>query len=149
MGVGQAGEQGDVYGIEFVSSQTPADPTTPICRAQSLPCLRAISRWGLSRARNGMKNSGGSIRCAACADCAGAAGPGLEQELRALLTLCQPLRVAMVTAVETRLGTSPGRASFTTAMETARDQLPGQNYLHTAPLLRSPTGSASGRLGTW
>jgi Insertion element 4 transposase N-terminal/Transposase DDE domain len=49
--------------------------------------------------------------------------PGLEQETWALLTLYQLLRMAMVTAVETRPGTDPDRASFTTAIETARDQL--------------------------
>jgi hypothetical protein len=49
--------------------------------------------------------------------------PGLEQEMRALLILCQLLRMAMVTAVETRPGTDPDRASFTTAMEAAEDQL--------------------------
>src|SRR5690349_202453 len=49
--------------------------------------------------------------------------PGLEQEAWALLTLCQLLRMAMVTAVETRPGTDPDRASFTTAMEAAKDQL--------------------------
>ena len=49
--------------------------------------------------------------------------PGVEQELWALLTLYQLLRMAMVTAVETRPGTNPDRASFTTALEAARDQL--------------------------
>ncbi len=49
--------------------------------------------------------------------------PGLEQEVWALLTLYQLLRMAMVDAVETRPGTDPDRASFTTAIETARDQL--------------------------
>ena len=49
--------------------------------------------------------------------------PGLEQETWALLTLYQLLRMAMVDAVETRPGTDPDRASFTTAMEAARDQL--------------------------
>jgi hypothetical protein len=52
---------------------------------------------------------------------------GLEQETWALLTLYQLLRMAMVTAVETRPGTDPDpdpdRASFTAALETARDQL--------------------------
>jgi Insertion element 4 transposase N-terminal/Transposase DDE domain len=48
---------------------------------------------------------------------------GLEQETWALLTLYQLLRMAMVTAIETRPGTDPDRASFTTAMETAKDQL--------------------------
>ncbi len=49
--------------------------------------------------------------------------PGLEQEVWALLTVYQLLRMAMVTAIETRPGTDPDRASFTTAMEAARDQL--------------------------
>ena len=49
--------------------------------------------------------------------------PGLEQETWALLILCQLLRMAMVTAVETRPGTDPDRASFTTAMEAAKDEL--------------------------
>jgi hypothetical protein len=49
--------------------------------------------------------------------------PGVEQELWALLTLYQLLRMAMVTAVETRPGTDPDRASFTVALEAARDQL--------------------------
>jgi hypothetical protein len=49
--------------------------------------------------------------------------PGIEQELWALLTLYQLLRMAMVTAVETRPGTDPGRASFTSALEAAREEL--------------------------
>jgi hypothetical protein len=49
--------------------------------------------------------------------------PGLEQETWALLTLYQLLRMAMVDAVETRPGTDPDRASFTSALEAACDQL--------------------------
>jgi hypothetical protein len=49
--------------------------------------------------------------------------PGVEQELWALLTLYQLLRMAMVTAIETRPGANPDRASFTSALEAARDQL--------------------------
>jgi hypothetical protein len=49
--------------------------------------------------------------------------PGVEQELRALLTLYQLLRMAMVTAVETRAGTDPDQDSFTTALEAAREEL--------------------------
>jgi hypothetical protein len=49
--------------------------------------------------------------------------PGLEQEVWALLTLYQLLHMAMVTAVESRPGTDPDRASFTTAAEAAREQL--------------------------
>jgi hypothetical protein len=49
--------------------------------------------------------------------------PGVEQERWALLTLYQLLRMTMVTAAGTQPGTSPGRASFTTALEAARDQV--------------------------
>ena len=56
--------------------------------------------------------------------------PGLEQELWALLTLYQLLRMAMVTAVETQPGTNPDRASFTTALETARDQVITARNIH-------------------
>jgi hypothetical protein len=49
--------------------------------------------------------------------------PGLEQETWALLTVYQLLRAAMVEAIETRPGTDPDRACFTTALETARTQL--------------------------
>jgi hypothetical protein len=49
--------------------------------------------------------------------------PGLEQEIWALLTVYQLLRMAMVTAVETQPGTNPDRASFTTAREAAREEL--------------------------
>src|SRR5262249_2216890 len=61
--------------------------------------------------------------------------PGIEQELWALLTLCQLLRMAMVTAVETRPGTDPDRASFTSALEAAREEL-------TAARGASPAGPA-------
>ena len=51
-------------------------------------------------------------------------GPaGLEQEIWALLALYQALRRAMVTAAETVPGTDPDRASFTIALEAARDTL--------------------------
>ena len=56
--------------------------------------------------------------------------PGLEQELWALLTLYQLLRTAMVTAVETQPNIDPDRASFTTALETARDQLTTAHNIH-------------------
>ncbi len=46
---------------------------------------------------------------------------GIEQEMWALLTLYQVLRTAMVTAVESVPGTNPDRASFTVALNAARD----------------------------
>ncbi|WP_329611840.1 IS4 family transposase [Kitasatospora herbaricolor] len=47
--------------------------------------------------------------------------PGLEQEMCALLVLYQALRAAMVDAVESAPGTDPDRASFTVALQSARD----------------------------
>lgn len=48
---------------------------------------------------------------------------GLEQELWAQLVVYQVLRRAMTDAVESVPGTDPDRASFTVALEAARDQL--------------------------
>lgn len=48
---------------------------------------------------------------------------GIEQELWALLTTYQILRTAMTNTTDTMPGTDPDRASFTTALEAARDQL--------------------------
>ena len=48
---------------------------------------------------------------------------GAEQELWALLTVYQALRMAMVTAAGTVPGTDPDRASFTVALEAAREQV--------------------------
>ena len=48
---------------------------------------------------------------------------GLHQELWALLTTYQLLRMAMLDAVETHPGLDPDRASFTIAIEHARTQL--------------------------
>jgi hypothetical protein len=61
--------------------------------------------------------------------------PGLEQEIWALLIVYQLLRTAMVDAVETRSGTDPDRASFTTALQAARDCLTAARGIH-------PTDSA-------
>jgi hypothetical protein len=48
---------------------------------------------------------------------------GTEQELWALLTVCQALRMAMTAATGTVPGTDPDRASFTVALEAAREQV--------------------------
>jgi hypothetical protein len=48
---------------------------------------------------------------------------GAEQELWALLAVYQAIRMAMTAAAETAPGTDPDRASFTAALETARDQV--------------------------
>ena len=59
--------------------------------------------------------------------------PGVQQELWALLTIYQLLRMAMVTAAETRPGTDPDRASFTTAMQTAIGELTSARGIITPP----------------
>ena len=66
---------------------------------------------------------------------------GLEQEIWALLALYQALRRAMVTVVETVTGTDPDRASFTIALETAKDTL-----TQAAGVVTSDT-SLTGRIG--
>ena len=70
--------------------------------------------------------------------------PGLEQEVWALLTVYQLLRMAMVTAVESRPHTNPDRASFTTALQTARDQLIAADGI---VLTNSPDASQPDLLG--
>ena len=69
--------------------------------------------------------------------------PGIEQELWALLTLYQLLRMVMVTAVETRPGTNPDRASFTTALEAARQELTAAHGICPAARLTCPASSAA------
>ena len=51
--------------------------------------------------------------------------PCAEQELWALLTVYQLIRMAMTAAAESVPGTDPDRASFTAALEAARDQVTG------------------------
>jgi hypothetical protein len=48
---------------------------------------------------------------------------GVEQEVYALLVVYQLLRTAMADATSTTTGTDPDRASFSIALQTARDQL--------------------------
>jgi hypothetical protein len=48
---------------------------------------------------------------------------GIDQEVHALLIVYQLLRTAMADATDSRPGLDPDRASFTTALNTARDQI--------------------------
>ena len=48
---------------------------------------------------------------------------GIDQEIYALLTVYQAIRTAITDATDSLPGTSPDRASFTTALNTARDQI--------------------------
>ena len=49
--------------------------------------------------------------------------PGIAQEIYAILTAYQAIRIAMADATATRPGTDPDRASFTVALHAARDQI--------------------------
>ena len=75
-------------------------------------------RWEIETAYLELKSSilGGRILRARTPD-------GIDQELHALLIVYQALRTAMVDATDSRPGTDPDRASFTTALTTARNQL--------------------------
>jgi hypothetical protein len=75
-------------------------------------------RWEIETAYLELKSSilGGRVLRARTCD-------GIDQEIHALLIIYQTLRTAMADATDTRPGTDPDRASFTTALNTARNQI--------------------------
>jgi hypothetical protein len=75
-------------------------------------------RWEIETAYLELKSSilGGRVLRARTPD-------GIDQEIHALLVTYQVLRTAMVDATDSRPGLDPDRASFTTALNTARDQI--------------------------
>jgi hypothetical protein len=75
-------------------------------------------RWEIETAYLEIKSSilGGRVLRARTCD-------GIDQEVYALLTVYQVLRTAMTDATDSQPATSPDRASFTTALNTARDQI--------------------------
>jgi hypothetical protein len=75
-------------------------------------------RWEIETAYLELKSSilGGRVLRARTPD-------GVQQEVYALLATYQLLRTAMVDATDSQPGTDPDRASFTTALNTARDQI--------------------------
>jgi hypothetical protein len=75
-------------------------------------------RWEIETAYLEIKSSilGGRVLRARTAE-------GIDQEVHALLVVYQILRTAMVDATDTQPGLDPDRASFTTALNTARDQI--------------------------
>jgi hypothetical protein len=75
-------------------------------------------RWEIETAYLELKSSilGGRVLRARTPD-------GIEQELYALLIVYQLLRTAMTDATDSQPDVDPDRASFTTALNTARDQI--------------------------
>jgi len=75
-------------------------------------------RWEIETAYLEIKSSilGGRVLRARTPD-------GIDQEIHALLVTYQVLRTAMVDATDSLPGLDPDRASFTTALNTARDQI--------------------------
>src|SRR6266496_1798277 len=64
--------------------------------------------------------------------------PGIEQEVYALLTTYQALRLAMADATHSRRGIDPDRASFTTALHAARGLLVLANLMPARRTRTSP-----------
>jgi hypothetical protein len=75
-------------------------------------------RWEIETAYLELKSTilGGRVLRARTPD-------GIDQEIHALLIVYQVLRTAMVDATDSRPGLDPDRASFTTALNAARDQV--------------------------
>lgn len=67
---------------------------------------------------------------------------GIAQEVYALLITYQVLRTAMADATDSRPGTDPDRASFTTALHAARDQV-----IHAAGVITGTTVDLVGSIG--
>jgi Insertion element 4 transposase N-terminal/Transposase DDE domain len=67
---------------------------------------------------------------------------GIDQEVYALLVCYQLLRLAMADATSTQPGIDPDRASFTVALNTARDQL-----IQAAGVIASTTIDLVGKIG--
>jgi len=68
---------------------------------------------------------------------------GIDQEIHALLITYQVLRTAMADATDSRPGLDPDRASFTTALNTARDQI-----VHAAGIIADTVIDLIGAIGT-
>jgi hypothetical protein len=94
-------------------------------------------RWEIETAYLELKTSilGGRVLRARTPD-------GIDQEIHALLIIYQLLRTAMVDATDSRPGLDPDRASFTTALNTARDQV-----IHAAGIIAETVIDLVGAIG--
>jgi hypothetical protein len=94
-------------------------------------------RWQIETAYLELKSTilGGRVLRARTPD-------GIEQEIYALLVTYQALRTAITDAAATAPGTDPDRASFTIALNTARDQL-----IQAAGVIAGASIDLAGRIG--
>ncbi|HEX2774007.1 MAG TPA: IS4 family transposase [Micromonosporaceae bacterium] len=94
-------------------------------------------RWEIETAYLELKSSilGGRVLRARTPD-------GIDQEIHALLIVYQALRTAMVDATDSQPGTDPDRASFTTALNTARNQI-----IHAAGVIADSVIDLVGAIG--
>jgi hypothetical protein len=94
-------------------------------------------RWEIETAYLELKSTilGGRVLRARTPD-------GIEQEVWALLVTYQALRTAIADAAATVPGTDPDRASFTIALNTARDQV-----ILAAGITAGPAADLAGRIG--
>jgi hypothetical protein len=95
-------------------------------------------RWEIETSYLELKSSilGGRVLRARTPD-------GIQQELYALLIVYQVLRTAMTDATDSRPGVDPDRASFTTALNTARDQI-----IHAAGIITDTVIDLVGVIGS-
>ena len=95
-------------------------------------------RWEIETAYLELKSSilGGRVLRARTPD-------GIDQEIHALLVTYQILRTAMTDATDSQPGLDPDRASFTTALNTARDQI-----VHAAGIIADTVIDLTGAIGT-
>jgi hypothetical protein len=106
------------------------------CRAGDLVVLYH-ERWEIETAYLELKSTilGGRVLRARTPD-------GIEQEIWALLVTYQALRTAIADAASTAPGTDPDRASFTIALQAARDQV-----IQAAGVIAGTSIDLAGRIG--
>jgi len=106
------------------------------CSAGDLAVLYH-ERWEIETAYLELKSTilGGRVLRARTPD-------GIEQEIYALLVTYQALRTAIADAASTAPGTDPDRASFTIALDAARDQV-----IQAAGVIAGPRIDLAGRIG--
>jgi hypothetical protein len=114
---------------------------TTLTDARSWPATALVAlyhqRWEIETAYLELKSSilGGRVLRARTP-------AGIDQEVHALLVCYQLLRLAMADATSTHPGIDPDRASFTIALQAARDQL-----IQAAGVIAATTVDLAGKIG--